>query len=56
MREADCSIMLSDGVCYEHVDDADLHHQVRELLGLLGESLFSFSWPSMEPGKGKLGL
>lgn len=47
MREADCSIMLSDGVCYEHVDDADLHHQVRELLGLLGESLFSFSFGSL---------
>lgn len=47
MREADCRIMLSDGVCYEHVEDADLHHQVRELLGLLGESLFSFSFGSL---------
>lgn len=47
MREADSRIMLSDGVCYEHVEDADLHHQVRELLGLLGESLFSFSFGSL---------
>lgn len=47
MWEADCRIMLSDGVCYEHVEDADLHHQVRELLGLSGESLFSFSFGSL---------